>query len=393
MGKRRGHGEGTIYQRESDGKWCANVDLGWHNGRRRRKVVYGKTRKEVADKLKALHRDMAAGINVAPERQTVKEFLENWLAQSIKPYRRVKTYHSYEQLIRLYLVPRLGHHQLSKLAPEHVQAMLSSLLERDDAGKQLSPRTVQYIRAVLRQALNQAVRWGSVNRNVADLVDAPRVEKFKIAPLSPQQAQQLLDAAAGHRLELLYRLTLSLGLRRGEVLALRWEDVDFGEGTIRISGSIQELGGRIHRVAPKTESSVRTLPLTPSLAQALQAHQKALDEERASIGSEWQEHGLVFPSQVGTPISPRNLQRHFKLLLAAAKLPATIRFHDLRHSCATLLIAQGVHPRVVMEILGHSQISVTMNTYAHVLPETQREAAAKLEALLAGQQKQGEAKS
>jgi integrase len=116
-----------------------------------------------------------------------------------------------------------------------------------------------------------------------------------------------------------------------------------------------------------------------------------LDEERANIGPEWQEHGLVFPSEVGTPISPRNLQRHFKLLLVAAKLPATIRIHDLRHSCATLLIAQGVHPRVVMEILGHSQISVTMNTYAHVLPETQREAAAKLEVLLSGQQKLGEA--
>jgi integrase len=361
MPKRRGHGEGGIYQRESDGKWCATVDLGWHDGKRRRKVIYGKTRREVAEKLRALQRDQAAGINVAPERQTVKQFLEGWLAQSIKPHRRAKTYQSYEQIVRLYLVPHLGHHQLSKLAPEHVQTMLNSLLERSgEDAKQLAPRPVQYIRDVLRQALNQALRWGKVPRNVAVMVDGPRVEKFKIMPLTPQQAQKLLDAVAGHRLEQLYRLTLSLGLRQGEVLGLRWEDVDFEQETLRISGALQELGGRIRRVAPKTEPSVRTLPLTPLLLRSLKAHQQSLEAEKLTLGAEWDDHGLVFPSQVGTPMSARNLQRHFKQALAAAGLPMSIRF------------------------LGHSQISLTMNTYAHVLPETQREAAAKLDALLDG---------
>jgi integrase len=382
--KRRGQGEGGIYQRE-DGRWCGSMNVGIINGKRKRKVVYGATRKEVADKLKALQRELDAGVNVVTERQTVKQFLENWLEQSIKPQRKAKTYHSYEQMVRLYLVPYLGRYQLTKLAPEHVQTMLNTLLEPSKAdGKRLAPRTVQYVRAVLSQALNQALRWGKVARNVALVVDGPRVEKFKIAPLTEQQAQQLLEAVAGHRLEQLYRLTLSLGLRQGEVLGLRWEDVDFAKRTIRISGAIQQIGGTIQRVTPKTEASARTLPLTPLLLRSLKAHQAAQQQEKQECWAEWQEHDLVFPSEVGTPLAPRNLQRHFKGLLKKAGLPGRLRFHDLRHSCATFLIAQGVHPRVVMELLGHSQISVTMNTYAHVLPETQRDAAAKLDALLGG---------
>jgi integrase len=381
---RRGNGEGGIYQRE-DGRWCASVSLGFVNGKRKRKVVYGATRKEVADKLKVLQRELDAGVNMVTERQTVKQFLETWLEQSIKPQRKAKTYHSYEQIVRLYLIPYLGHHQLTKLAPEHVQTMLNSLLnEGKTGGRRLSPRTVQYVRAVLSQALNQALRWGKVARNVALVVDSPRVEKFKIAPLTEKQAQQLLDAVAGHRLEQLYRLTLSLGLRQGEVLGLRWEDVDFAKRTIRISGAIQQLGGKIQRVTPKTDASTRTLPLTPLLFRSLKAHAERQAEEKRELGEEWQDHDLVFPSEVGTPLAPRNLQRHFKGLLKKAGLPETIRFHDLRHSCATFLIAQGVHPRVVMELLGHSQISVTMNTYAHVLPDTQRDAAAKLDDLLGG---------
>lgn len=249
------------------------------------------------------------------------------------------------------------------------------------AGKRLAPRTVQYIRAVLQQALNQAVKWEYVARNVAKVVDAPRVEKYVITPLDQHQAQRLLDAVSGHRLEVLYRLTVSLGLREGEVLGLRWEDVDFEQRSLRISGALQLQHGKLKRVATKTASSTRTLPLPPVLLRALQAHCAAQEKERTLLGDAWQGHQLVFPSSIGTPMSPRNLVRHFKILLRKAEVAETIRFHDLRHSYATLLIAQGVHPRVVMEILGHSQISVTMNTYAHALPETTRAAADKVDAL------------
>jgi integrase len=234
---------------------------------------------------------------------------------------------------------------------------------------------------VLRKALNQALRWQSVARNVATLVDAPRTSDFSIQPLDVAQAQRLLDAVAGHRLEVLYRLALSLGLRRGEICGLRWEDIDFTQMSLRVAGALQRINGKLEWAAPKTASSVRSVALPPTLLSALRQHAERQAAEREALGAEWQECGLVFVSERGTPLEPRNVVRHFKAALKQAGLPEQTRFHDLRHSCATLLIAQGVHPRVIMEILGHSQISTTMNTYAHVLPATQREAAAKIDAL------------
>jgi integrase len=373
--RRRGHGEGAIYQRESDRKWCASVDLGFVNGKRRRKIIYGETRKEVAEKLKALHRDQAAGINIAPEQQTVEAFLETWLEQRVKRHNRPRTYTSYTDIVRLHLVPHIGKCQLAKLTPEQVQTMLNVLGEQG-----LKPRTVSNVRAVLRKALNQAMRWGYVVRNVATLVDAPRTTTFSILPLDQEQAQRLLDAVAGHRLEALYRAALSLGLRRGEVCGLRWEDVDFEQQTLRVTGSLQRQNRRLERTVPKTTASVRTIALPPVLLRVLRQHAERQAREEAERSGEWQDCGLVFVSERGTPLEPRNVVRHFKTVLKKAGLPETIRFHDLRHSCATLLIAQGVHPRVIMEILGHSQISTTMNTYAHVLPATQREAT-KIDAL------------
>jgi integrase len=166
------------------------------------------------------------------------------------------------------------------------------------------------------------------------------------------------------------------------VLGLRWEDVNFQKQTLTVSGSLQRQNGRLERTDPKTDTSHRVLPLPRVLAQALQAHRRRQDNQRVIAGDDWKEHGLVFTTSLGTPIEPRGLVRHFKQVLKLAGLPETTRFHDLRHACATLLIAQGVHPRVVMEILGHSNISITMNTYAHVLPQVSRDAADKLDALL-----------
>jgi integrase len=260
--------------------------------------------------------------------------------------------------------PNIGSIALSKLTPQHIQALLASLQQQ-----QLSARTVQYARAILHHALDQALKWGYVARNVVALVESPRVERHTIEPLTEEQAGALLQAVAGHRLEVLYRIALGLGLRRGEVLALRWIDLDLDAKTLRIPTG-------------KTASSARKLPLPDTLITTLQAHQQRQTVERAEQGDGWKEHGLVFPSEVGTPVSGRNLLRHFKRILKRVGLPETIRFHDLRHSCATFLVAQGVHPRVVMEILGHSQISVTMNTYGHVLPETQQDAVQKLDDVL-----------
>ncbi|KPV53876.1 hypothetical protein SE17_07055, partial [Kouleothrix aurantiaca] len=255
MGKRRGQGEGSIHRR-TDGTWCAVVDLGWVNGKRKRKYLYGQTRKEVADKLKAAHHEQAGGADIAPERQTVAAFLETWLEQTVKVRNRAGTYESYAQIVRSHITPAIGHHQLTKLLPEHIQVMLNRLT---DAG--LAPRTVRNVRAVLRDALNQALKRRRIAFNAAALVEIPRAEKPVIAPLTSEQSRALLAAVRGEPLEALYRIALSLGLRRGEVLALRWEDIDFEQRQLRVSGSVRRSGGVLMRRAPKTQSSIRTLPL------------------------------------------------------------------------------------------------------------------------------------
>lgn len=377
--RRRGHGEGSVYQRD-DGLWCASVELGFQNGKRRRKIIYGKTEKEVIARRKTLHLQQELGVDVTTERKTVAQICEEWLETVIKPNRRPRTYESYTDMVRRHILPAIGQRPVSKLTPDEVQRMLNTL-----SASGLSPRTVRYARAILRKALHQAMQWNYIFRNVATMVEVPRVEKFKIQPLTVEQAQSLLDSVQGHRLESLYRVALSLGLRRGEILGLRWCDVDLNTRMLRIEVALQRVQGRLELSAPKTESSVRSLPLPEVLVRSLHAHRQRQAQESLRLGDAWHDHGLVFPSEVGTPMEPRNLLRHFKAVLKTAGLPTTIRFHDLRHSCGTFLIAQGVHPRVVMEILGHSQISVAMNTYGHVFPETQRQAVETVDALFHAQ--------
>lgn len=378
MGNRRGHGEGSIYQRESDRKWCTSVDLGRMEGKRRRKVIYGRTRKEVAEKLKVVLREQQQGLPVIVERQTVGQFLERWLEDVARPRLRPKTYHSYAQLVRLHLAPTLGHHQLSKLAPQQVQAMMNAKLASG-----LSPRTVQYLRAILRRAIGQALKWGLVSRNVVLLTDPPRVTRPEIATLTPTQARAFLDAVKGERLESLYAVALALGLRQGEALGLRWQDIDFDGGVLHVRVALQRVRGEPARlVEPKTRQSRRSLPMPAIIVAQLRAHHDRQRMERVTAGSAWQgEHwDLVFCTATGTPLDARHVVFYFKRQLRRAGLP-DIRFHDLRHSCASLLLAQNVHPRVVMEILGHSTIALTMNTYSHVLPEAQRQAATLMDDL------------
>jgi integrase len=212
-----------------------------------------------------------------------------------------------------------------------------------------------------------------VPRNVATLVDAPKVEAYEPTLLTPAQAQQFLDAATSDRLEALYHVALSLGLREGETLGLRWQDVGLDAGTLRVAVALQPIHGKLVFVKPKTAKSQRTLPLPPPFVSILHQHKAWQLEERLLAGSSWREHDLVFPSRVGTPIHPSNLLRSFAALLKRAGLPR-MRFHDLRHSCATFLALQGVPPHVAMEILGHSNIHTTLSIYTHVLDDSKREA-------------------
>ena len=373
---RRGNGEGTITRR-ADGRWAAAI---LHDEGRRRKWVYGRTRREVAERLARVQRDIADGRPVANDRLTTGEYLQRWLDDVARDRVRPLTWRGYEQLIRVHLVPTLGRVPLARLTPQHVNTLLSAKTREG----RLAPRTVQYMHSVLRAALNQAVRWRIVPYNAAALVSAPRVVHAEVRVLTPQEARSLLDAARGDRLEALYSVALALGLRQGEALGLSWSDVDLESGALRVRRAAQRIPHEgVRLVETKTARSRRTLALPPVVVRALREHRGRQVEERLAAGEDWQDLGLVFTSEIGTPLDGPNVTHRFHRLLARAGLPR-MRFHDLRHACASLLLAQGVHPRVVMETLGHSQISLTMNTYSHVLPALQREAADQMEAALAG---------
>jgi integrase len=368
-------GEGSVWLR-ADGRWCGAINLGWEHGKRRRKYFYGQTAEQVQAAILRARADLAQGLPVVAERQTVEEFLGRWLEDSVKPSVRPLTYEQYRQHVKLYLAPLLGRHQLAKLAPQHVRAFIKQKLADG-----LSPRTVQLSLVILRRALGQAVKDGLVGRNVAKLADPPRWKRPEIKPWEPAEAARFLDAIRTERLEAAYLLALSLGLRRGEVLGLRWPDVDLEGKTVTISQALARVGGKLEFIEPKSRQSRRTVPIHDGLVAALRNHRRRQFEERLAAGSRWHDGGLVFTTGIGTPLEPRALNEDFERVVMAAGL-RRIRLHDLRHSCATFLLAQGVHPRVVMELLGHSQISLTMETYSHVLPDAMREAIGRMEALL-----------
>jgi len=368
---KRANGEGSIYQRK-DGRWSGSLSL----GRGKRKHFLGSTRAGVNKRLIAAMKARDDGLPVVDERQTVGQFLTGWIADK-RASARPGTVRGYESKLRLHILPAVGTIALAKLTPQRLQSFFNEKLASG-----LAPQTVHHLRAILRAALADAVKWGLVGRNAADLVDPPRIPHEEFRPLTPAEAQALLDAVTGDRLEALYSVALALGLRQGEALGLRWQDVDLEAGTLRVSHSLQRFGKAFQLVEPKTARSRRTLALPAIAAAALRAHRTKQLEERLAAGPLWEEHGLVFTRRNGMPLHGSNVTREFQRMLERANL-RRLRFHDMRHACASLLIAQGVHPRVVMETLGHSQIGITMNLYGHVLPEAQRQAAAQMDAILA----------
>jgi len=371
---RRARGSGSIYQR-SDGRWCASLR---HAGQR---VTFsGPTRKAVTDKLRAAERAAELGAPIRVEKRTAGAFLTDWL-DSTRPSIRPSTFASYSQIVNLHLVPALGDVPLVQLRPDQVDALLRAKLA---AG--LSPRRVAYIRAVLRRALGQGVRWSLIARNPAALVDAPRQVRHEIEPLSPAECRWLLDQVKGDRLEALYVVALASGLRQGELFGLGWGDVDLDAATVTVRRAWGITATGPGFCEPKSERSRRTVQLPAVAVAALREHRKRQLSERLRMGPAWQGEegepdGLVFCTEIGTACDSRNVTKAFQRHLAAAGLPRR-RFHDLRHSAATLLLVQGVSPRVVQEILGHSSVTLTLGTYSHVLPSLQRDAAERMDAAL-----------
>ncbi len=389
--RRRGHGEGSISQR-ADGRWMGRVDLGYQGGKRKVKTIYGKTRKEVADKLRILIQQQRQGVNIAPERQTVEAFLLRWLDEVVRPTKRPGTLDIYTAAVRR-MLPHIGSTQLQKLTVQQVQAMLSALLREGYA-----PATVDRARDVLINALNVAQRWELVPRNVAALTEPIKVDAYTPHVYSPLQAQQFLQAAAGDALEAAYWLGLS-GLRRGEVLGLRWQDINLSASEIRVQWSLEsirrerlsdaeraargilQLTDTLALSRTKTDESQRVVYLSPGLTALLEEHQRRQSMLREALSTTWKDFNLVFCTGKGTPIAPRNFLRSRQDLLKRAGLPQ-VRFHDLRHSFVSLLVAAGVPLKVVQELAGHSDPRITQQIYTHVSEDQKRDAATTLDMLL-----------
>jgi integrase len=362
--------QGNIYVAENN---AANTP----DSRIRKLSPSGKTRREVQEKLTAALRAHHQGLPIdQDERETVGKFLDRWL-DDIASSIRASTLKSYRDIVRVHLQPELGHVRLTKLTPAQVQTMLTS-----KTASGLSPRRVQYIRAVLRSALAQALDWSLVARNAAELTRAPKVVYDEVKPLSVEQARALLAAVRDDRLEALYVLALSTGMRQGELLGLRWEDVDLEQRTLRVSMTLHRVNGEYQLQEPKTQRSRRAIVLPRVAADALGRHQGRQNEERALTG-DWERTDLVFTTDRGAPLHGSSITHRFQDLLERAGLPRQ-RFHDLRHGCATLLLAQGVQGRSIMGALGHSQIGLTMNTYGHLTPSMEADTAARMDAILLG---------
>ncbi|MGH7882923.1 MAG: tyrosine-type recombinase/integrase, partial [Candidatus Dormibacteraceae bacterium] len=297
----------------------------------------------------------------------------------IKPSIRPKTYASYEGTVRLHLLPALGRINLRNLSLVEIQNLLTT---KTKAG--LAPRSVRYILLVLRIALGQAERWDMLSRNMAKLVDGPRVPHRDVPVLTPEQSRTMLSAAQGDRFEAAYTLALGLGLRRGEVLGLRWEDLNLESGRLSVGGALQRIPGEgLLRVETKTTRSRRVITLPKVCISTLRVHRIRQIQNKLAAGLQWVETGYIFTTERGTPVDGEVVTRSLQRLLLRAGLPR-LKFHDLRHGAASLLLAEGVAARVVMDVLGHSQISTTQNIYQHVMPSLVDDAAAAIDRALGG---------
>jgi integrase len=366
----RANGEGSIYPK-GDGFEVALIVHG------RRRTARAKTVTEARAKLRELQRRQEQEQASYDERITVKQFLEYWLsvaATTVRP----RTYKRYAEYVRVHATPEIGHLRLSQLRPVHLQDLYAARLE---AGASAS--TVQHLHATLHRALKMAERWEYVPRNVASRVTPPRVPKFKIRPLTVAEVQRLLAAASGSRFEAVVVLGVVTGMRLGEIFALRWTDVDLGdEPVVHVRGSLQRVEGRLQIVEPKTVGSVRDVALSELGQQSLRRHRQQQMKHRLQLGDSWEDHDLVFPNAWGRYMATDYfVRREFRRILDKAELPR-IRFHDLRHTFATLQLGNQQPIKIVSEMMGHSRTAITQDLYTHVSAQMQRKAADALDVML-----------
>ena len=370
MAGRRGNNEGSIFQR-ANGRWAAYISV---DGRRQ--ILYGKTRPEVASKLTDALKSRDAGIPVIGSKETLGTFLPRWL-EAHRHRVRPRVWDRYEQLVRIHALPTLSKVPVAKLTQAHLQSLYAERMGR--GGR--SPSLVHHLHMALHKALGDAVRWGLAVRNVADLVDPPRMPRKEMEVLNADQVRTLLATEAEPALRALLTVAVTTGMRQGEILGLRWSDVDVTRGVVAIRGSLQRSRGQVFISEPKTARSRRQVELSGMAIAALTAERTRQRNLREDMPDGWNPLDLVFPTPAGTPQHGKTLTTSYHQLLKRAQLPR-VRFHDLRHTAATLMLSRGVHPKIVSEMLGHANIAITLDLYSHVTPTMQREAASAMDSLL-----------
>lgn len=341
----------------------------------KRRVAYGRTREDASNKLQALQHTVTVGLPVTPERLTVATFTQRWL-EGAKPHLAPSTAMRYSQIVHEQIVPTWGRLRLSKLGADDVNAGLANLQQSG-----LSPRSCSHVRAVLRTALNDGLRKGTVPRNVASLSSPPRVPYQRPKVLSPSEVQAVLDALDDPAIRRMAAVAVATGLRQGELLGLRWPDV--ADGQVHVAYALQRVAGRYELVRPKSDSSKRSVPLTPDAVEALEDQRQAQRLAQLAAGGRWRPviPNLCFTLAAGQPVNGPALTHRFEAALARAGLPV-IRWHHLRHAFAGLLLASGADLASVSHLLGHSDVSLTASTYAGIAPSLRQDAMNRLGALL-----------
>jgi integrase len=362
------------------------VDLGRDEGGKRRQKWHSgfRTKRDAERALNEILNRIGAGVYVDPGRQTVGEFLREWLL-AIENTVRPGTWTSYRSNVERHIVPALGSRELRQLGPPQLNVMYAGLLDggRCDGSGGLSPRSVRYIHTIMRRALRDAVRWGKLPRNPADLSDPPMSRPPEMQTWTRDELRSFLSTVRGDRLYAAWVLLATTGVRRGELLGLRWSDIDFVSGQAAVRQTLSSVGGKVAFSTPKTAKSRRNIPLDAGTLDALRHHRDAQDKERVIWAEIYTDLDLVFCREDGSMLRPDTITRRFHELSNRAELPQ-IRLHDVRHSYASLGLAAGTHPKIMAERLGHATVGITLDTYSHVAPALARRAADDLAALILG---------
>lgn len=399
--RKRGHGEGSIYQRK-DGRWVAQATVGrdYETGKPKRITFYGKTRKEVSEKLSAALHDVQNGTFVEPTKITFADWLDTWLKEYAKPQVRPTTYDSYEYLIRVHIKPGLGGTYLKDLQPAQIQRFYNQKLQepkmdrcKEENRKKnpdreiqfLSPRTVRYMHIVIHESLEQALKEGKITRNPAKATRPPKVEKKEANYMNMDDIARFLRDIAGDRWYPVFITVLGSGLRLGEVAALKWSKIDLQKGAIYVNEAVSrvkndaETGPKTKLIFQntKTQKGMRTIPLPADVVNELKRLKARQAQEKFMLGKAYQDQGFVFTWEDGRMVDPGYLSKYFLKLIRKSGIP-NIHFHSLRHTYASMMLQADVHPKVVQEIIGHSTIGMTLDTYSHVMPGLKEAAAEKL---------------